>query len=81
MQITQKGRLRLMSADGVELSQHVAEREAVEAAINRGPGRYVLKQPDIELVVDAPEPAPEPPPEKPATGLPLLMPGASFAKP
>lgn len=68
MKITLKGRLQL-TAGGAVLSQHTVEREALEAALNRGPGTYLVKQPDIEIVVDpvnSPAPGPAPTPTPPA---------------
>lgn len=68
MKITLKGRLQL-TAVGVVLSQHTVEREALEAALNRGPGTYLVKQPDIEIVVEpvaSPAPVPVPPAPEPA---------------
>lgn len=48
--ITRKGML-LLKRDGVTLSQHTVEREAVEHAINAGPGTYRIVQPELEIVV------------------------------
>lgn len=48
--ITRKGHL-LLQKDGVTVSQHTVEREAVERAINLGPGTYRIVQPDLEVVV------------------------------
>lgn len=51
--VTQKGKL-LLQRDGVTISSHNIEREAVQNAINHGPGTYRIVQPDIEIVVRKP---------------------------
>lgn len=51
-----KGKLALWR-DGTTLaiSAHNTERDAVEAAINFGPGTYRIRQPEIEVVVAVPQ--------------------------
>lgn len=51
--VTLKGHL-VLKRDGVTISSHNTERDAVEKAINSGPGTYRIVQPDIEVVVKKP---------------------------
>jgi len=57
----------VLSKDGIEVSRHRSEVEAMERASEEGPGTYVLKRPDATIVVEGavsvPDPEPEPEPE------------------
>lgn len=86
--ITQKGLLTL-TKDGEALSQHADERNAVEKALNSGPGTYLLKRTDIEVKVTAVATPTPPvvtlPPTSPApssyTTLPLAYIDTTYAAP
>jgi hypothetical protein len=40
-----------VTRDGLLISQHRLEREAIESCAKRGPGRYVLHYPTVRLEV------------------------------
>lgn len=78
MQIDRHGYIRLLRADGSQVSQHTDVKEAYERASNEGAGVYTIKFPDVSVTipvcapppVDPPpvDPPPPPPPPPPATG-------------
>ena len=49
--ITTKGYYELWVKGGVKVSQHTSEREAVQRALNAGPGVYEIRQPVVEVTV------------------------------
>lgn len=55
--IHRDGYLQLYKGDA-KISDHTVEREAVEKAVNLGPGTYRIKQPDIVIVVKQMPPPP-----------------------
>ena len=58
--------------DGVKVSQHRQEREAIESVLRDSEGRpsgvYEIKFPLVRVIYTAPVPVPEPEPEPPPTG-------------
>lgn len=48
---TRKGYYLLLDANGVQVSRHTNELEALEAASKRGPGRYTIQQPNLDVLV------------------------------
>lgn len=87
MQIDRHGYIRLLRADGSQVSQHTDVKEAYERASNEGEGVYTIKFPDQTVTIAAcapppvdpppvdPPPVDPPPPPPPATGefnLPAL---------
>lgn len=50
IEITAKGLIQVRR-DGLLVSQHRAEREALESCVKSGPGRYILSYPDVWIDV------------------------------
>ena len=51
IKVTVIGPVRLLRADGSQVSQHVQVREAYEVASRQPPGKYLLVTPDETIVV------------------------------
>lgn len=51
VEVTARGYYELWQKDGIKISQHTSEREAVQRALNAGPGVYEIRQPVVEVTV------------------------------
>lgn len=69
VEITRVGRHKLKQ-NGVVISEHTDSDEAIQGAINRGPGEYEVQMAPKKIKVPKPTPAPTPAPEPAPTPVP-----------